>query len=506
MALPKEPRQKMINMMYLVLTALLALNVSSEILNAFKVVDNSLVSSNGIIDNTNKGIIGALDAASKEAETAEKAKIWKPKAEAALAISNKMAAYIDSLKINLKRESGLKIEDGVEVYKEDDLDAPTRLMSVNGQGPKLEAALAQFEKDIVGVLPPEDQKKLAKLPIDLSVPKSTNDGTKNTWTTAYFHMTPSVAALTMLSKFQNDVKRSGNIVADYCQQQIGKVVFTLDKFEPLVGQSSQYLLPGQPFELTAGLGSYSSANFPKVSVNGSNVPVDANGVALYKENAGGGGERTLNVVVSYKNPNTGKDESVNKVVKYTVGTPSGASIFLSKMNVMYTGVDNPVTISAGSIKAENMRVSFNKGTISKSGGDNYIAKLNGVGDGTITISGDGKTFSFPIRCKKLPPPTPQVGTLKSGNVSTAAFKAMGGLRAILEDSEFTGAPFTILGYTIGGFVNGEPREAQITGPSFAGNPIITSAKPGSTIGIYNIKAKGPGGEEYKLGDLVFNLK
>jgi hypothetical protein len=99
-----------------------------------------------------------------------------------------------------------------------------------------------------------------------------------------------------------------------------------------------------------------------------------------------------------------------------------------------------------------------------------------------------------------------VGTLKSGNVSTAAFKAMGGVRAILEESEFSGAPFVITSYTIGGFINGEPRESQVSGPSFGGQAIISSAKPGSIVGIYNIHAKGPDGSDYKLGDLFYNLK
>ena len=174
--------------------------------------------------------------------------------------------------------------------------------------------------------------------------------------------------------------------------------------------------------------------------------------------------------------------------------------------MMYAGVDNPVTISAGSMKAEKMNVSFSKGSVSRAGGDRWIAKVNSFGEGTITVSGEGKSYSFPIRCKKLPPPTPMVGTLKSGSVSTAAFKAMGGVRAILEDSEFSGAPFVITSYTIGGFINGEPRESQVSGPSFGGNAIVSSAKPGSVVGIYNIHAKGPDGSDYKLGDLFFNLK
>jgi gliding motility-associated protein GldM len=319
-------------------------------------------------------------------------------------------------------------------------------------------------------------------------------------------MTPTVAAITILSKFQNDVLRSGNIVADYCQSQIGKVEVILDKFEILTSQNTNYLLPGQQLEIKAGIGAFSSKAKPTISINGVSQQANDSGFARYTTTAGGGGGGTVPISVSFKDPNTGQVTTKNTTVTYTVGTPSGASIFLEKMNVMYAGVDNPVTISAGSMKAEKMNVSFSKGTVSRAGGDKWIAKVSSLGEGTITVSGEGKSFSFPIRCKKLPPPTPMVGTLKSGSVSTAAFKAMGGVRAILEESEFSGAPFVITSYTIGGFINGEPRESQVSGPSFSGNAIVTSAKPGSIVGIYNIHAKGPDGSDYKLGDLFFNLK
>ena len=506
MALPKEPRQKMINMMYLVLTALLALNVSSEILNAFKVVDGSLISSNGVIDKSNKVISESLADALNDPKKAEQAKIWQPKADAALKVAAEMSAYIEDLKGKLKKEADLKIEDGKEVFKEDDLSAATRLFDEGGEGVKLHDRLQEFKKNVIQSLPAEDQKVVEpKLPIDLSIPTS-NNMASNSWTTAYFHMTPTVAALTMLSKFQNDVKRSGNIVANHCQEKIGKVVVILDRFEPLVSQNSEYLLPGQPLKIRAGLGAFSSASKPTVTINGTSKPINEQGFAEYEESASGGGERTVRVTVSFVDPNTGKQLTKDTEVKYTVGTASGASIFLQKMNVMYAGVDNPVTISAGSLKAEKVSVSFSKGSVSRTSGDNYNARVTSLGEGVITISGEGKSFTFPIRCKKLPPPTPMVGTLKSGNVSSAAFKAMGGVRAILEESEFSGAPFSITSYTIGGFVKGEPRESSVSGPSFSGNPIVSGAKPGSVIGIYNIHAKGPDGSDYKLGDLFYSLK
>lgn len=506
MALPRDPRQKMINFMYLVLTAMLALNVSSEILNAFKVVDNSLIKSNGVVDNSSRSAIEAIEAAKKDAGMAEKAAKWKPIAETAMQRTQEMSAYIDGLKDSLRRESGYDPAKGDTSFKEDDLDAATRLMDTHGKGKDLHDRLEAFSKQIVDVIPAADRKNLAQMPIDLSIPKSTTGSTDNSWTTNYFHMTPTVAALTMLSKFQNDVKRSGNIVVEYCQQQLGKVVLPLDKFVPFTSQNSQYLMPGQPFELQAGLGAFSSKVKPTVSINGSNQVVNDDGYVDYKEMAGGSGTKTFNVVVNFTDPNTGEKKTIDKKVSYTVGSPSGAAYVLTKMNVVYIGVDNPMTISAGSAGLEKMQASFTGGGMSGSSG-NYIIKpsASAIGDQKLNITVEGKTTSFPIRVKRLPPPSPFVGTYTGGLVPTAAFRAMGGVRAALVGSDFE-AKYSIQGYTIGGTVNGQYTEQAVNGAQWGSNPVITNAKPGNLIGIFNIRAVGPDGSPVKLTEMAFRLQ
>lgn len=505
MALPKEPRQKMINFMYLVLTAMLALNVSSEILNAFKVVDGSLIKSNVVVDQSNKNIQTSLTELAKTPENAANAAIWQPKANAALSLTDQESQYIEKLKNDLKREAGYNPEKGDTIFKDDDLDAATRLFDTKGEGEKLKSSLEKFRTDILAQLPEKQRAEIAdNIPIDTNIPKSESGNSNNSWTTSYFHMTPTVAALTMLSKFQNDVKRSGNLVAEKCLEQVGKVVFHLDKFQAFAGQNSQYLLPGQPFELTAGLGAFSSANLPKVSVNGASVPVDASGVATYKETAGGGGERSLNVVISYTNPNTGKEESTTKQIKYTIGQPSGASIFLSKMNVMYIGVDNPITVSGGSGKAESMQVSFTGGSISGSGASR-VCRPTTPGNATINVTIEGKTTPFPIRVKYLPDPIPMVGSAKHGPMPAASFRAMGGVRCELENSDFD-AKFSVISYKLGGYVNGQYQETSVSGQQWGGNAIIAAAKPGSLVYIFAIHAKGEDGKDRTLNDLTFKLQ
>jgi methionine-rich copper-binding protein CopC len=110
MALPKEPRQKMINMMYLVLTALLALNVSAEIINAFKVVDNSLVESNRVLSTSTSNVYTTLSDMLKDPKTAEKAAIWQPKAMAAKQIADQTYGLLEKYKDQLKRESTQRVK------------------------------------------------------------------------------------------------------------------------------------------------------------------------------------------------------------------------------------------------------------------------------------------------------------------------------------------------------------------------------------------------------------
>ncbi len=135
MSLPKEPRQKMINMMYLVLTALLALNVSAEILNAFKTVNSSLIQSNGVVTEKNTLTYNAFAKELGDGQTMAQAKIWSPKADEVKQLSSAMYEQIEKFKDQLVEESSPSIgKDGVKEYNEASLDAATRLFDTKGQG------------------------------------------------------------------------------------------------------------------------------------------------------------------------------------------------------------------------------------------------------------------------------------------------------------------------------------------------------------------------------------
>jgi gliding motility-associated protein GldM len=506
MSLPKEPRQKMINMMYLVLTAMLALNVSAEIINAFKTVNSSLEKSNGTLSSATTEIYDAFVASLEDPKTREKAAIWKPKADQVKELSSNLSSYIDGLKEKLKKESGYNEETGAGI---DNLDAATRLMGTGkeGEGEKLRLALEQYKKDLLAIDPEIAKEFDHSLPINTEMPVSQAGNTNQEWSTAYFHMTPTVAALTILSKFQNDVKNTENKVASFCFKKIGDVKVIFDKFEPMIGANATYLMPGEELEIKAGLGAFNASVKPKVFVNGNPVTVGDNGVADIKMPAGGSGGHSLKIDVKYPDPATGEEKTISKVFEYTVGQPSGVAVMADKMNVLYVGVPNPLTITAGA-GSEKVNASISNGRISKNSGSKYTAVPNEPGEANVNVMVDGKAVGkVAFRVKYLPPATGMVGTFEGGQVSTAQFKAMGGVRAVLQNSEFE-ALYDVLSYTIADLSSADYNPVANNGPRWTGSAatLVNNLKPGRGVYIDNIKARGPDGRTITLKPMSFILR
>lgn len=501
MALPAEPRQKMINLMYLVLTALLALNVSSEILNAFKVVDKSLRTSNDNLTTANNTLYSSLDAKVKDPVTSEKAIPWNNKAMQAKKLSTDLNNYIEQLKTDLRKEAGEhEVDvDGKKVmqFKEDDLEAATRLFGEGAEGkkkgPELKAKLMDFREKMLKLdsniaaeftksFPVEDYKTYKIIG---------QDGKEKDFTNGYFHMTPTVAALTLLSKFQNNVKNAENQVVTYCHNQVGAVKVVYDQFSALVGQSSNYLMPGEELEISAGVGAYSKAAQPVISIAGSTVPLGEDGRSVYKTKANGAGSRTVPVVVKYTTPK-GDVETKTFDVKYTVGTPGGAAVQPDKMNVFYVGVDNPVTIGSPT-GWDKTTVTMTNGTISGSGSARTV-RVSSVGKATVNVVADKKPYSFEFRVKRIPDPIFKVGSGKV-RMPSVEFKSQQFCRAELENFDFD-LRYNVVSATV--YFSGA-NFSNVATSSIQGNnlaplsSLISRCGPGSVITFDNVKVQGPDG-------------
>ena len=506
MALPREPRQKMINMMYLVLTALLALNVSSEILNAFKTVNNSLEQTNKVVTASTDEIMTSLQSKLNDDGTKERAQTWLPHAQKTQQLSKDLYNYIQKFKDDILKEAGADYAKGDSSYKDDNLDIATRIMVEHGGGKELYKRLDQYRKDILAIDPAIGQQFTNSIPINLAKPRTQNKGNK-TWEDAYFRMVPTVAALTILSKFQNDVKTTENKVVTYCHERVGKVELVFNQYEPIIGQNSQVLLAGQDLEITAGLAAFNTEKKPVVTIGGAVVPLDPKGLAVKKFPVNSSG--SVPVKVSYTDQD-GKPQVKNIEVKYTVGQ-SSAAVQLDKMNVLFIGVDNPVTISgSGSVDQIQASISGGGGVLSGSGAHRIARVSQETDQCIITVrTPDGKTTPVRFRVRSIPDPTPMIGTYESGDIPASYFKSQAGVRAFVKnffyETQFNVTSFRITGDGTG-FEEGID-EKNNTGAVWAeARSIINKARPGSYIYIDNIYAVGPDGRRRKLTPLIYNLK
>ena len=508
MSLPKEPRQKMINMMYLVLTALLALNVSAEILNAFKTVDRSLMIASGVAEQKNQEIFKSFKAKLEDPTSREKAAIWEPKAQQVKKISDELYNYIETLKSELKKESGLKTVDGKEEFKEDDLDAGTRLLvqrapEGKGKGKELFEKLKAYKEQLLSIDPEMKKEIEVGLPLDLTIPPTSSEAGKSDWSYAYFHMTPTIAAITILSKFQNDVRYSESKAVEFCHKQIGQVEIIYDQFQAFAGTNTQYLMPGEELVITAGIGAFSKAAQPSISIDGANVPLNDEGTAEYKTRVGGSGAGIKRVRISYAKPD-GTTAVVEKEIKYTVGIPAGLTVSTDKTRVFYKGLENPLSVTGGGGDEKvNVSIEGAGASLRKAGPGQYIVTCTQLGTVNV-VANDGKNIQrIAIPVKRVPDPIVIVGGSAGGAMPANVFRVQSGAIAELRDFVFEGVAYKVMSFMLICTGKGfdEPEFAEVNSASFkdaAAQALIRRCQAGSTVTIGEIKVLEPGGGSRKL--------
>ncbi len=522
MALPKEPRQKMINIMYLVLTALLALNVSAEILNAFKTVDDSLTATNKTINNSTATIVKSLqDKADDPSDPNNaKAKVWLPIAQSIQQKSANVYNYIQGLRTKILTEAGYKPGPDNKFdssYKLDNLEIATRIMIDQKEGPKLKAQLEAYRNDMLALLKDPamqnldaDTKKQFEnsIQLNLNPPKVQDKGNK-TWEAAYFHMVPTVAAVTILSKFQNDVKTSENKAVAFCHQQVGHVVVRFDRFEPIIGQSSNYLMPDQAIEIKAGVGAFSQQAKPQITIGGQTQSLNDSGFVRYSTRVGAGlGTKTIPVHITYKDQD-GNDKVIDRVVTYTVGQASTA-IALPEMNVLYIGYPNKVTVTAAGVGAEKISINAPGASVTKTGNGEFIVKVAQQSDNfVISAVADGKSIgSSSYRVRQIPDAAASVGGKKSGDyVNAATLAAQGGVAAGIENFplplKYTVVSFNAVGMDEDGNVITKPCQGNTFTPD--ARNMIKKMKSGDILTIEQIYSVGPDGRRVHLPSLLYNI-
>jgi gliding motility-associated protein GldM len=515
MALPKEPRQKMINLMYLVLTALLALNVSAEILNAFKTVERSLDTTNRTISASTGTLMESFLELKADPKTQAKATEWEAKAVQAQRLTKDMNDYIEGLKARIMKEAGFapsKENDFDSTFKEDNQDVATRIMVEEGKGKELKEKLQAYKNAMLAISPELKRDVETYLrQIDLNTP-STKNAANDSWEAVYFRMVPTVAATTMLTKFQNDIRTSENRVVARFHQMVGEVKVRFNQFATIKGQSSNYLMPGQELAITAGVGAFSSEAAPTITIGGRVIPVNEKGIAEFKTVVNSMGQGSIPIHYEWTDQE-GNRKSFDDKITYEVGQ-SNAAIALPDMNVLYIGIENRVVVSGGGVGAEKLRVSIQGGGGNIIGANgNYVARVNSITDQCLIIASttEGKELGrLSFRVRTVPRAVASVGGFESGaTVNKAAFAAQAGVGAGIKDFPLN------LTYRVQSFqvVADDPETGDVAVIDCAGNMFNDRAKraiqrleSGSIVTIENIKCLGPDGRVTPLPSLLYNIR
>lgn len=523
----QTPRQKMINMMYLVLTALLALNVSKEILNAFVIMNDGLTDSRMSVEKKNNDILAILTktAADQPKYAKAAADAQKVKKDA-----DDLIKYVESLKILLineaeGKESKAIVNGAVNLTlldKKDDYDTPTRVMVEPPpglqKGKELKSKLQAYSAALIKYVKPEDQAKWKMaLEIDTKDPKNNPDEPEiNSWEAKIFHHSPMAAAIAQLAKIQGDIRKVEGEAINYLFSSVDAQSFKFDQLVAIAKPKSGFVFQGGAQEVEIVLGAYDSKQSPTIEVNGRTLGASeiVGGKGLFKTSGSGLGEQTVkgNVIVTAPD---GKKQAYPFETNYMVGAPS-ATISPTKMNVFYIGVENPVRIAVPGVALTSVNPSITGGSITKAAGNGeYIVKVNGTpgSKSVVSVSAklpDGTTKqmgTMEFRVKRVPDPVAKYLGSKGGPMGLAQVKVGAGINCELENFDFD-LKFNITSFTMGANIGGDYKSADCSGPAFspAAKTILSQLKTGSKVFFDNIKAKGPDGTSRTLAPFFITCK
>jgi gliding motility-associated protein GldM len=565
----ETPRQKMIGMMYLVLTALLALNVSKEILNSFVLINDSLEITNENFSNKNLSQYGAFSAAL--ANDPEKVQKWYDMAIDVQADADGLVKHIEDLKRYLimrtdgldttvvmqyvadlenakseaERRAASAIVDSVfslrNVNSKDNYDIATNIM-IGGEEGKLKQGrhtaselvgmLDGFRDNLIGKLDPVKGRSIARA-LQLNFKTDTTIKVSNSesepWPLANFYHIPLAAVITNLSKIQTDVRNAESDVVKYLFREVDASDF---KFDTLAAKiiAPNLVFQGDDYKAEIFVAAFSTTQDPNVligtmdttggipkikgGIDSTSVIVE-NGVGTYTVKASSEGLKKYEGIIEVQGP-SGEIKSFPFKSEYMV-MKTGVVVSPTKMNVLYIGVDNPISVSVPGVAPENVTATLSGGTLSpdsKEGKGNYIAKVTGGKEATVNVSakfGDEGTSrrmgDFQFRVKRVPDPEAFCGGQTDGLISKAKLVASGAVIPKMVNFDFD-LTFRVTSFEITMNINGDLITSTATGNRFSEEMKgrITRLKGGSRLYIENIKAVGPDGVPRKLKPINFKIQ
>jgi len=544
-----SPRQKMINLMYLVLTALLALNVSKEILDSFITVNEGLENTKATFKDKMDATYAQFGQLAKENE-AKYGNAWK-NAQQVQHLANQLVSHIDTLKgMLISKTDGVPLDkvlgqaNGVDtvlnlehMHLKDNNTHITEMMvgsepakPKSGQYTALELqGMLEAFRDKVKASATDDPKLQASADRMFNFePRRDASGTMNNWASMNFYHVPVVAGITTLSKIQTDIRTMENELVGRMLSGVESKTFKFNTLAAIVQPQSSYVTVGGTYRANIFLGAYDNQNAPEVFIAGPGARVDTaakppviigdskqlpmNGsMAVLEEPASSAGLKVVTGIIKFK-PVGGELQVEKFRTEYEVAAPN-LVVSPTKMNVFYRGVDNPVSISVSGYSATNISPSISNGTLSKDK-DGYIVKPGPGPTAMVSVSvtnPDGSKKSLPgmeFRVKNVPNPTPYFAGhgVNDNSVKKTELMAAQGVIAKMENFDFD-IRFEVLSYTVSTTIQGNFLEKPCTGPALSGDAkaMLDKVKSGQKIFIENIKAKGPDGTTRNLGALSFKV-
>jgi len=415
MAAANSPRQRMINLMYLVFIAMMALNMGKEVLSAFGLMNEKLQTANERYQLTNEAAFAELER--KEQEKPEDYKEALEKARQVRELSNEYYSYLSSLKEEVMSQASNKTDYQV-MDKSDFLDE--KFFKTDGlkpEGQKFLDEINKYRTQLVSLLGAKDEalKKIIEERFSTGENNKVKDREGNTvgWVQYNYEGFPYIASVTKFSQLQSDIRQTEQ---DFYKAMLGEKMkdeLSMKHYTTLLEQSRGAYYANQQFDGAIVLGRKDNSTKPKrveLTLDGrklseSEVEVVEGKIKL-KVNTGNVGEHKIAGTLYYEQD--GQETPVEVAQSFTtIPRPNEAVISADKMNVVYRGVVNPMTISMPGVP--DNQVTASAPGLSRKSGPNYIMKPNaGSAEVTINVTGtiEGQKFSSSkkFRIKDIPKP------------------------------------------------------------------------------------------------------
>ncbi len=530
---PETARQKMINMMYLVFVSMMALNVASEVLDAFKVVDSSLTQTLNTVDLKNQLIYSSFDKAYMLNQV--KVKKWRDKALSVKSETDTLIHKIQALKESLILRSGGKNlsdpeykgtrigdtpfmvnnnGDTILIIKQDDINTSSEIMIAKKRAKSLKSDIDSFRVFMISQLDKNSPViETINKALDTSNPPINlkEGGEKKTWEITHFENMPMIAVIALLSKIQIDIKDVETNVINNLYGRIDASSFKFDKLSAYVLPKSTYVLEGDIFEAQIFLGAEESTQQPDIFVGNTKLPI-VDGKGIYRAQGNTVGTFKWGGQIKYKTPD-GNYNTYPFESEYQVGRPS-VTISPTKMNVLYQGLANPVSVSVPGIPSGNIEATITNGKIEQQGNE-FVVFPNDLDPNAkrtkievfATVGGQKRMMgSMPFRVKEVPSPVAEIAGKNGGNIRKENLLVEEGIFAILKDFDFD-LKYTVTQFDVsfsGTYVRTYSSESNLF--TREQKDQFKQLSQGNIIYIDNIKARGDNGVVKDLSPITFKIR